>query len=128
VQPWLSWNSLCRPGWPRTQKSICLCLPSAGITGVCHHCPADQTILGACWAGSCVVWTISFQAMTSFEFYAATVLIWVTLSWIKVPRRNPCLVYTVIARRLNCAIKRYRLAFSPSTQVDLCEFKASLVT
>jgi hypothetical protein len=21
----------CRPGWPRTQKSACLCLPSAGI-------------------------------------------------------------------------------------------------
>jgi hypothetical protein len=24
-------NSLCRPGWPRTQKFTCLCLPSAGI-------------------------------------------------------------------------------------------------
>jgi hypothetical protein len=34
---WLSWNSLCRPGWPRTQKSACLCLPSAGIKGVRHH-------------------------------------------------------------------------------------------
>jgi hypothetical protein len=35
----LSWNSLCRPGWPQTQKSTCLCLslPSAGIKGVCHH-------------------------------------------------------------------------------------------
>jgi hypothetical protein len=28
VWPWLSWNSLCRPGWPRTQRSTCLCLPS----------------------------------------------------------------------------------------------------
>jgi hypothetical protein len=28
---------LCRPGWPRTRKSACLCLPSAGIKGVCHH-------------------------------------------------------------------------------------------
>jgi hypothetical protein len=37
VQPWLSWNSLCRPGWPRTQKFACLCLPSAGIKGVRHH-------------------------------------------------------------------------------------------
>jgi hypothetical protein len=35
--PWLSWNSLCRPGWPRTQKSSCLCLSSAGIKGVRHH-------------------------------------------------------------------------------------------
>jgi hypothetical protein len=34
---WLSWNSLCRPGWPRTQKSPCLCLLSAGIKGVRHH-------------------------------------------------------------------------------------------
>jgi hypothetical protein len=32
----------CRPGWPRTQKSACLCLPSAGLKGVCrrHHQPA----------------------------------------------------------------------------------------
>jgi hypothetical protein len=37
VQPWLSWDTLCRPGWPQTQKSACLCLPSAGIKGVCHH-------------------------------------------------------------------------------------------
>ena len=40
VQPWLSWNSLCRPGWPRTQKFASLCPPSAGIKGVRHHCPA----------------------------------------------------------------------------------------
>ena len=37
VYPWLSWNSLCRSGWPRTQKSACLCLPSAGIKGVHPH-------------------------------------------------------------------------------------------
>jgi hypothetical protein len=37
AKPWLSWNSLYRPGWLRTQKSTCLCLPSAGIKGVCHH-------------------------------------------------------------------------------------------
>jgi hypothetical protein len=37
VYPWLSWNSLCRPGWPQTQKSACLCLPSTGIKGMCHH-------------------------------------------------------------------------------------------
>jgi hypothetical protein len=37
VYPWLPLNSLCRPGWPRTQKSACLCLPSAGIKGVHHH-------------------------------------------------------------------------------------------
>ena len=37
LQLWLSWNSLCRPGWPRTLKSTCLCLPSAGFKGVRHH-------------------------------------------------------------------------------------------
>jgi hypothetical protein len=47
VEPWLSWNSLCRPGWPQTQKSACLCLPSAGIKGVCHHCSAYITILNS---------------------------------------------------------------------------------
>jgi hypothetical protein len=39
---WLTWNSLYRPGWLQTQKSTCLCLPSAGIKGVCHHCPASN--------------------------------------------------------------------------------------
>jgi hypothetical protein len=44
--------SLCSPGCPgtclvdqagpRTQRSACLCLPSAGIKGVRHLCPAAQ--------------------------------------------------------------------------------------
>jgi hypothetical protein len=46
VYPWLSWNSLCRPYWSQTQKSICLCLPSARIKGVCHYCPAEVL---RCW-------------------------------------------------------------------------------
>ena len=37
IYPWLSWRWLCRPDWPWTQKSACLCLPSAGITSVHHH-------------------------------------------------------------------------------------------
>jgi hypothetical protein len=41
VSPWLSWNSLCRPGWPQTQKPtclcLCLCLLSAGIKGLRHN-------------------------------------------------------------------------------------------
>jgi hypothetical protein len=45
VYPWLSWNSLYRPGWPWTQKSDCLCLPSAGIKGSCHHRPAKALML-----------------------------------------------------------------------------------
>jgi hypothetical protein len=35
-------NSLCRPGWPRTQKSACLCLRSAAIKGVCHQRSAQS--------------------------------------------------------------------------------------
>lgn len=29
--PWLSWNSMCRPGWPHTQRSVCFCLLTAGV-------------------------------------------------------------------------------------------------
>ena len=40
LQLWrLSWNSLCRPGWPRTD---CLCLPNSGIKGMHHHYLADR--------------------------------------------------------------------------------------
>ena len=34
-----------RPGWPRSQKSSCLCLPRAGIKGMGHHCPAPLFFL-----------------------------------------------------------------------------------
>jgi hypothetical protein len=35
---------LCRPGWPQTWRSACLCLPSAGVKGVrCQH-PASSSI------------------------------------------------------------------------------------
>jgi hypothetical protein len=39
---WLSWNLLCRPSWLQIQRSTCLCLPSAGIKGMCHHCSAKH--------------------------------------------------------------------------------------
>jgi hypothetical protein len=32
--------SLYNPGCPGTQKSACLCLPTAGIKGMSHHCLA----------------------------------------------------------------------------------------
>ena len=34
VQPRLSWNSLCRPGWSGTQKSACLCATTAWVTAI----------------------------------------------------------------------------------------------
>jgi hypothetical protein len=36
---------LSRPGRLRTQRSTFLCLPSAGIKGVHHHCPAPKVLL-----------------------------------------------------------------------------------
>jgi hypothetical protein len=53
-----SWNSFCRPGWPRTQKSACLCLPSAGIKGMCHHTrPAKRSVyLRFCGEGGAKEW------------------------------------------------------------------------
>jgi hypothetical protein len=38
VESWLSWNWLCRPSWHPTPRSTCLCLPRAGIKGVCDQC------------------------------------------------------------------------------------------
>ena len=60
VYPWLSWNSLCRPGWPQIQQSTCLCLPSAGIKGLCYHCLAsgvtiDMHIYSHYHAENCVI-------------------------------------------------------------------------
>jgi hypothetical protein len=43
----LSWNSLCRPGWPWIQKSTCLCLPSAGLKVVRHQARHGWVVL--CW-------------------------------------------------------------------------------
>jgi hypothetical protein len=47
VYPWLSWNSLCRPSWPQTQRSSCLCLPSARIKGLSHHWLARTSFLSS---------------------------------------------------------------------------------
>ena len=44
ICPWLSWNSLCRPCWPCTQKSAYVCVPSAGIKAVHHQHPANIAI------------------------------------------------------------------------------------
>lgn len=35
IKSWLTWNSLCGPGWPQTHGATCLGLPSAGIKCVC---------------------------------------------------------------------------------------------
>ena len=30
-------TSLCKPSWPQFQRFTCLCLPNAGMKGLCHH-------------------------------------------------------------------------------------------
>ena len=60
VQSWLSWNSLCKPGKPRTQKSTCLCLPSAEIKGVRHHAQPDRFLVTS---------SISLWVMNLFKLY-----------------------------------------------------------
>jgi hypothetical protein len=62
VQPWLSWNSLCRPGWPRTLRFTCLCFPSAGIKGVHHH--AQLYSLFFDWVAYLIFLDISFLRNT----------------------------------------------------------------
>lgn len=37
-----SLNSICRPGWLRTQRDLSACLLRAGINGVCHHSRAKS--------------------------------------------------------------------------------------
>jgi hypothetical protein len=57
------YSSGCRPGWPRTQKSACLCLPSAGIKGVRHYAwpscsfliPLEVAERGECQLGQDVI-------------------------------------------------------------------------
>jgi hypothetical protein len=41
VQPWLSWNSGCRPGCHQTQRLTCLCLLSAGIKDMHRYCTVE---------------------------------------------------------------------------------------
>ena len=80
VQPWLSWNSLCRPGWPRIQKSSCLCLPSARIKGVCHHCPARLQVFKKLWGvicradSSCYLWVCSLWVRSQCRMTVGWVL------------------------------------------------------
>ena len=58
---------LCRPSWPQTQKSACLCLPSDGIKGMHHHHPALFFSLYL----HLFVWSLPFAAS-----FASSTLFW----------------------------------------------------
>jgi hypothetical protein len=64
----MSWNSLCRPGWLRTQKSACLCLPSAGIKGVRHHARLINKILKTLYKMSLVLLGLEHNLFTLGDF------------------------------------------------------------
>lgn len=49
---WLAQISLHRPGWNSTQICAPLLLPSAGIKGICHFCPAESLFLLKQWTDS----------------------------------------------------------------------------
>ena len=40
--------------WTLAQKSSCLCLPSAGIKGMCHHCPSKFIVFNSWVVLHCV--------------------------------------------------------------------------
>lgn len=60
---WLSWNSLWKPGWPRTQRFGCLWFLSAEIKGLCHHCLARVNILyiRVCYSSINIVSSVFLQ-------------------------------------------------------------------
>ena len=57
----VSWNSLCRPAWPPTQKFACLCLLSAGIKSVCHHCPRPILGFESTSLDSWILWWLEWE-------------------------------------------------------------------
>jgi hypothetical protein len=59
--------SLFSPGWPQTQKSACLCLPSAGIKGVCNNCPERLLFFKACFSLSHVSYSEGGTIMPQFS-------------------------------------------------------------
>lgn len=42
-------NLFCRPSWPPTQRSTCLCILSAGIKGLCHYLMACVCVCLHLW-------------------------------------------------------------------------------
>lgn len=58
--PWLAWDSLCRPGWPWTQKSAYLCPLSAGIESVYHHTKPGPNLFSQ--DGSLAGWDLTLRS------------------------------------------------------------------
>jgi hypothetical protein len=76
----MSWNSLCRPGWPQTQKFPCLCLPSAGIKGVCHHCLASYGFKPSVNLWSSERWWMFSQIITPSIYACKHSPLWTSIS------------------------------------------------
>ena len=74
--------TLYRPGWPRTQKSTCLCLPSAEIKGVRHHHPAWAALfrgvpdfLTGPWLVPAFNWEVQAGGLLSLRSFWSIVLV-----------------------------------------------------
>jgi hypothetical protein len=78
------------PGWPQTQRSTCLCLASAGIKGMHHHCLASSffhvslfAIANARTANLWDFWRLPFLCLLSHLKYNMILLSsWASYSYI----------------------------------------------
>ena len=52
----------------QTQKSTYLCLPNAGIKGVCHHCPAKERIFIPNKVSPLISAAVLWPSLCSFSF------------------------------------------------------------
>ena len=78
---WLFWNSLW-PVWRQTQKSTCLCLPSAGIKGISHHFPAGTSEIGLN-IFYLMFWWKAFGVLNQYQFiYLACFLAFFFLAFV----------------------------------------------
>jgi hypothetical protein len=72
--------SLCRPGWPCTLKSACLCLPSAGTKGMHHH---TWLVLLLFKTSLRPWWSDWIYEIISIFLYLLRVVLWYSWFWRK---------------------------------------------
>lgn len=102
VWPWLSWNSLCKPNCPHTQRFACLWHLSAVIKGTWNYCPSTLTLCACVFMGLCVclckcmhtwiwypnmtekdIWSLRARVIASCELPKVGAGIWTEILMIK---------------------------------------------
>lgn len=66
MYPWLAWYWICRPGWSRTRRDVCLCLQPAGIYIFCM----SGALLIPCCLLSDIMYFISSPFPFSSSFFS----------------------------------------------------------